>query len=442
MRPHSIWLDLIPKLNRHSPRSKSAQRKRKLLRSLLRKLKETHPELYGGVRHATLTKEMAEAFCSQLRQDAPGHVFKYQNNVFIRGLERGKKELNWNVYIPPIVSSSTRDRPNFTQESMRMLRRFRDIEKVFLASLERELPNDKAVLYGYLTFSACAFGGLLERRWLISWLRDPMSGLVYEDGLAWVELYIESENIAFEHRRWFIDPLTLMILCRIHPKLTDNHGGNGKIYEVRQESSLGTYLERLWRHLDLSKDTKPATFSEFLRMAYTRIAIYSRPFLAEYAVGKIKGTSVPPEAWMRLRTSKCVRVPVSMDDDNEEIHKRFSETPSLRSKVITMGPSLRSEIFDIIHPKECRESRKRITTTESKKNLQDFIDRFQSRLTMLGWLLCQWAIFMMTHKKGKRKRSRIAPSTVRTYLACIAKSLDILIGSDNFLEYTEREFYS
>lgn len=444
MRPHRIWLDLASKVDRHSAQARAARRKRKLFRALLRQLRNKLPELYSGDKHVSLSKEQIEAFREHLRHEVPGHVFKSQNNLFVRGLERGRQELSWDVYIPSPVTFSTRERPSFTRNDMFLFHRFRVIEEAFLTSLERELPDDQDVLHGYLAFSASAFGGLLEHRGLEAWLCNPLHNLVYDKGLAWVELNFDSNDGSSKHRRWFIDPLTLMILCRIHAKLTTKSKEQGfELLETRKQAAdLNTCLRKLWGHLGLSKCSKPSSPSEFLRMAAMRIAIYSSPFLADYALGKIRAASISPEAWIRVRTGKAVPVLAKTDDVGKEIRGTFAEISKQGSNASSLGPSLRSEIFDAIHPKEYREARKAFTTTESKKRLRSFIDRSQGKLTMVGWLLCQWALFMMSHRKGRRKRSRIAPSTVRTYLACITKPIDILVGNDNLLEYTELEFYT
>ncbi|EAU55209.1 tyrosine-type recombinase/integrase [Mariprofundus ferrooxydans] len=440
IKPHKIWLGLAPRPSKNNPRSQPAVRKRIQFRILMRLLHGSFPEIYAGVIGASWTKQEAEDFCDVLRKDAPGHIYKQRRNLLVQGLERGAGQLGWQVYIPAPVTYATREPPHFTGDAMRGLGKLRAFESLFLQSLDRPLTDGSSILLGYLAFSASVYGGLLSRQWLIAWLRDPFEGLVFEEDIAWVEIYRpvyfnkeHSGECISLHKRWFIDPLTLLILGRI--RLSIQIGSN------RLRVDPWQYLTQLMDHLQLDINHRQKNLSDFLAMAHTRISLYSKPYLADYAIEKIKSVSLPADVWARVRVGHAVPIELrALSLDSDFIPKEKSK--NIKQAVTDMPPALWAKLYEAIHPKECRARKEGGSSASSKTAVQIFLELHGSKMSQLGWLIAQWAIMLFTYKRGIRKGSKIAPSSVRTYVTTIARKLQVHVGGSDIMALNECEFYA
>jgi len=439
-RPHNLWRSLVPRPNKMSAKSKPAQRKRKQLLIMLKILKDAYPDIYQGKPSATLSKEEAEEFCEQLRLNMPGYIYKQRRNFFILGLERGQDTLKWDVYIPAPITTASREPPFFTHNAMISLNKLRDIERVFLKSLDSPIPENKSVILGYLIFSAAVYGGLLNRHWLIAWIKKPIEGLIYEEPIAWVDLYRdmtgkgqqEYDKTRMLHRRWFLDPLTLLLVCKFKDQIT---------FGSYKRSDPRIHLKSLMDHLNIPNDIRPKSLAGFLSLAHTKIAMYSKTYLADYGSGAIKSASIPADIWARVRTGRPA--PISARTPNIEqpyfpIDKTTKQTIHGRGK---MTASVRKMLYEAIFPKKSRDKKERISSAQSKNNILKFLDIYGSDLSPIGWLLAQWAVNLLTYKRGVRKGSKMAASSVLSYITTITKPLHIHVLNDNITEYLELEFY-
>lgn len=439
-RPHEIWRSLAPRPDKRSLGSRPAQRKRKQLLVLLKTLKEDHPNIYAGIAGVTLSKVEAERFCEKLRIDTPGHVYKQRRNLFVLGLEKGVKQLGWDLYIPAPVSSYRRETPYFTRNTMFSLSRLREIEKCVIESLDNPIPENKSISLGYLIFTATVYGGLINRDWLIAWTRNPFDGLVYDEPIAWIELYRSitgkkgrsSDQVQALHKRWFVDPLTLLLLGRLHDQI---------IRANYERSDPWTHLRTLMDHLDIPDHIRPKSLAEFLRIAHIRVALHSKPYLADYGAGKLKSASLPPEIWARIRTGKPVPIPDQLPDTEAETIPSLQKKLRPKSFHGSMTPALWRNLYEAIFPKESRQKEKRTSSGQSKANLNRFLDIYGDQLSPLAWLIAQWAISLLTYKRGIRKGSKIAASSVHSYVTTIAKPLHIHVADNDLRGFSEAEFY-
>jgi len=439
-RPHEVWRRIVPRPNKMNPNSKPAQRKRKQLLVMLKLLNDAHPDIYQGKPGASLSKAESEAFCEKLRLNVPGYIYKQRRNFFIFGLERGEKTLKWDVYIPAPITTASRETPFFTRDAMISLNKLRDIEQAFLKSLDNPIPENKSIILGYLIFSAAVYGGLLNRNWLITWISKPVKGLIYEEPIAWVDLYRnmneknpqESDQAKMLHRRWFLDPLTLLLVCRLRDQI--------KLVSYKR-SDPRVHLQSLMEHLGIPDKTRPKTLDMFLDLAHTKTALYAKTYLADYGSGKIKSASIPANVWARVRTGKSVPISVctpSIEQAYFPIDKTTKKTIHVTGR---MTAPIRKMLYEAIFPKQSRQKKKRITSAQSKNNILKFLDIYGSELSPVGWLLAQWAINLLKHKRGIRKGSKMAASSVHSYITTITKPLHIHVSNDNITEYSETEFY-
>ena len=269
-RPHEIWRSLAPRPDKRSFNSRPAQRKRKQLLEMLKALKEDHPNIYAGLAGATLSKVEAESFCETLRINAPGHIYTQRRNLFILGLEKGVKDLGWDLYIPAPVSPYRRETPYFKRNSMLSLSMLRKIEKCFIESLDKPIPENKSIAFGYVIFTATVYGGLLDRDWLIAWTRNPFDGWVFDKPIAWVELYrsvtgkkdeasVQTQTL---HNRWFLDPVSLLLFGRLHNQI---------IQANYKRSDPWVHLRTLSDHMDVEDHIRPNTLAACLKSSYRRV---------------------------------------------------------------------------------------------------------------------------------------------------------------------------
>lgn len=438
--PHPIWLSIIKKPNKTSPLAKPARRKYKQLKFLLESLKEKHPDIYSGTSNTCLTREEADQFCNYLQTEAPGHIYKQRKNLFILGLERGEKQLGWNVYIPAPVTTSMREPARFTKESFQNMQKLRTIEVALLHSLRNPIPDNHGIILGYLTFTSIVYGGLLEKQWLISWLKLPMENLIYEDDLAWLDLYREihskqkGDDVRRLHKRWFIDPLTLLILSSKKDYIKLSHA---------KRTDPWTHLSSLMHHLNIpdNKDKRPENMREFITLAHTRLSIYVKEYLADYALGKIKSASLSPAVWARIR--KGVPIPIeshSTTIDEEQNYRRRAFPKVLHNKK-KMPSNMLNKLYSAIFPMPTRKKEAKYVSGQSKKNVEEYLSIYGDQISPVVSLIAQWCINQFTYKKGRRRGSMIASSTVHSYVTTIAKPLHLHVLYDDITNYSEVEFY-
>lgn len=406
---------------------------------MLKWLNEDHPDLYAGVIGAILTRDDAEAFCEKLRINMPAHVYRQRRNLFVLGLEKGAKELDWNVHIPAPIGTYKREAPYFTRSAMFSLVRLREIENRFLESLNRPIPEIHHVVLGYIVFSAAMYGGLIDRYWLIAWLKDPFYGLVYDHHIAWVELYrsltgkqndsdVQGRRL---HRRWFPDPLTLLLMGKLQRFITQAQ---------YKRTNPWQYLLALMEHLEIPGPTRPKSLAEFLGVAHTRVALHSKTYLADYAASKLKSASLPPEIWARLRSGKSLPIKAEASYFEAE-QSRLVKQLSIPVNKVSMTPSMWRKLYEAIYPNVSRSKAKRSSSAESKKNIQEFLDQYGVQLNPIGWLLAEWAKHLLSYKPGNRKGSKIAASSVYQYITTIAKPLSAHLGDEDIRGLSESEFY-
>jgi len=439
-RPHDIWRNLVPRPNKTSSKSKPARRKRKHLLVMLKMLKEAHPEIYQGKPNTCLTKVESEAFCEQLRLNVAGYIYKQRRNFFILGLERGEEVLGWDVYIPAPITTVSREPPLFTRDTMTSLHKLRDIEHDFLKSLDNPIPKNSSIMLGYLVFSAAVYGGFLNSKWLIVWIRNPVKGLVYEKPIAWVDLYRdmigkgqqETDQTKMIHRRWFLDPLTLLLVSKLRDQIT---------FDSYKRSDPRVHLQSLMDHLNIPEGVRPKTLARFLALAHTKTALYSKTYLADYGAGVIKSASLPKEVWARVRTGKPLPIKASIPSSEPTYFPMDKKNKKAISVTGRMTYPFRKKLYEAIFPKESRQKNKRISSAQSKNNILKFLDIYGNDLSPVGWLLAEWAVNLLTYKRGIRKGSKIAASSVHSYITTITKPLHIHVSNDNITEYSETEFY-
>ena len=163
--------------------------------------------------------------------------------------------------------------------------------------------------------------------------------------------------------------------------------------------------------------------------------------MADYGAGKLKSASLPPEVWARIRTGKPVPISEQLPDTEAETIPILEKKLRPQTSYSSMTPALWRSLYEAIFPKASRQKEKKTSSGQSKANIYQFLDVYGDKLSPLGWLMAQWAISLLTYKRGRRKGSKIAASSVHSYVTTIARPLHIHVADNDIREFSEAEFY-
>jgi len=235
------------------------------------------------------------------------------------------------------------------------------------------------------------------------------------------------------HKRWFVDPLTLLLMGKLYEQINNTN---------IQRADPFRYLNALMKYLEISDDVKFRNLPDFLHVAKTRMGLYSKPYLVDFGAGSIKSASLPPKVWARMRTGQPIQI---VKKEPAISAKYFTPKTSFKkplNQLIKMKSNLWRKFYNSIYPQTSRQKEVKTTSSQSKKNIADFLGLHGSELSTLGWLLADWAKWLLTNRSGQRKGSKIRASSVYSYITSIAKSLHVHCGDDDLLKYSDLEFYA
>jgi integrase len=455
--PAELWMELLP---RCEDRTKAAGYRRDYCFEILKILAESHPDLYSGKAGAELTVAEATALVDILKKNTPGHVLKHKISYLVRGLEKGVIQLGWDAAVPHPPVIIPRDRPRLTYEDFQRLPDYYEIEKTFLANLTKDAPETPSARVGQLLLSSVLFGGLVEKRWMIPWIQALPSPQCFHSTL-WLDMVLTNEHLKRERknsrkktaqefksthsskrdwkilRRWFADPLTQILILRWYEKFPADRN---EMHRLSPLLAIKHYLEGM---LPSSFKVTESLISDLLSGAATRLGLSVPPFLMAYAEGRIKSVSLPPLVWHRLLTGQrtvnnkaLIEEPLPIEENIPNITSGQVVAPAIQEQLLR-------KILSEILPRETHWKQKQ---TEVRSALKLFYEDHSEKINQTLACLIHWCSDMLIHCDRKelirgRKKSKLRPSSVRTYLDTVGKRLISVAGDLDILDLEGDELH-
>ena len=405
---------------------------------VLTKLKELSPKLYSGDRSVKVDNGVIKNLFKILKpKNGKASLTNEKLRFFIKGLERGKKELDWHVDVPhqPIVlpKGYNRIRPSV----MIQMAEYRKIEQIFMTDLERPLPDDKLLQLGQIVISAILYGGINHQVWANAFWEGLTNSWCYQwQDLVWIDLWAENrpdseleqwdlQRNASQYRRWLADPLTQLLLIR---RVKTKNG-----FVCSKNTSLKQAYNHYAQHLSLYHGTALPSLDKLLKCANAWSTLHVPPFLSAYMENRISSTSLPDPTWLRVLTGK-------------HFPRAHQPQQMTRSKATNSKFQGDTETQIELIKQLCQGLAKREFHSRNKVILwiKSFIEKNNSSLGCCSYLLANWAIQLLSHKQSPlelRQNKHEKISTAQNYVSTIYKDLLDVAGAVDLFILDEEELH-
>ncbi len=367
---------------------------------------------------------------------------KYLKRFLSNGLLKGEEALCWKVSVPPpeltVISSFNPHTPTAfiaMRDFSTQLSRFEKTLTPCWAAQFDQVDSVK-LRWGQLLFSAAVFGGLLDSAAVLQ-LPFAKPNLRYHQDYIWIDFFTDEypESVKADRglRRWFLDPVSLVLLARI-PSISER---------LQERVQLQTWLnEALYVFLfflqtGASQIPVGATgVSSSIRDCYSTISTAYRiilpPYLVDYCAGHVVSSALPELSWLRVLFGKKQPLKETVEYPSEVIEERslaersrFSVQTSNKQK-----QQLFSNIKKALH-------RKQDAKEPSYKTIQNNFETLLLHAYPISPLLaCLIEWFQLRHRKKDIRRS-----TAYQQLTSIGRELLTGIDDDSFLTMCADEFY-
>ena len=406
----------------------AAKRRRQL--QVLELVRKTRPGLLRGDRDSAISPNEVADWVKTIQGDsaATTHEVRDQINFLALSLDRGRRELNWQVEAPAPLQLIHRERNPFTPQLFAGLNDYRD----WYASVSQQISSNrfKSILYhgnqsaghrklepefvswGLVLFFAISRDGLINTKY-VSALPLFSENLTIHAGYAWLELFSTVPE-KFHRRpppqfRWFLGPTTLAVLLRHLSKF--GHP------EIKEDKTAKSFTEKAWRHF--TKAVAEPSFSITACASYAEAAMrFPLPaYLVNSLSGRLVGTSLSENRWQQLILGGFNRHPAATKVtgiDNQPAlttgnHLHLAE----RSR--TTPPRFSTEILRTLRQRVYnRRDEKRLSYAEISASINEAIEQAQKGAVIVE-CVCLWVRALHLRK--------LKPRTLYTYLGTIGFAL-------------------
>ncbi|MFO1207425.1 MAG: tyrosine-type recombinase/integrase [Burkholderiales bacterium] len=423
---------------------------RRLLAILAEYVPKVLPCLARGVRVDGKLLERALMAAADLV--APERGFVIQRRI-LEVIDAGNKSGRFVIPIPWIPVPALPSPPSpFVHADFERMIHFAPVLTIFCDSLARAVPRTAAEQWGRIFFSALHYGGQLQAEWLLA---IPAAVAQRHDAeLRWLDLYpppagirVGSRGSAADHetsiaprtmapdandeqpiRRWFVDPLTRLLLAGSlqAPIATITPPGRGHgervMHCIHAYAAAAGFAEQL-----------PSSFTVLTAAARTRLHLHVPPVLVAYMAGTYASASVTARTWERM-----LRPP-------QRAVVELAATPPARA---TTASAADADDFD----------------TEDPPNEEEWVDQFRALVVVIrnsqgplrkdvaqwrkansGTLLpsiarvAEWIeVWLLGWRRG---HAPLSPKTIYQLLNCAGKRLVGLLGDTDPVDLKDEDAF-
>lgn len=269
-------------------------------KALLHKIQQKHSELLScHAQSFQLDKASIQSILLDVKSAAPkGQGFNYRRR-FLEVIEAGNTLGRLDIGIPYVPAPLPPMPPSpFTHLNMQKRAKINPLLEKFSQSLGDSSEMSLEAWWGQVLLSAILYGALVDSVFLMELIkslveksRDPQ--------FRWVSLYpIKGKNPP-KHpalRRWFIDPVTRLILVR---SINERHAIRPGFKGVSDGQNVYRLISAYAKERGFSEQL-PGGIKALLDGARARLHFHMPPWLVEYACDRLVSTSLPEHVWERL----------------------------------------------------------------------------------------------------------------------------------------------
>jgi len=422
-------------------RYQRARERYQRLWSILETLEQNTPGVIEGQQGLVILDATITAVFDALHLNTPPKALRKTHNFLVKGLERGHKQLKWSVTIPSPLVTVTRKPPTITTASFAELNNWDALVEAHDAFPRVAALSGHALhkwLIGRWLFQLIREGVLLHKRYVEQLPASFEQGIMLANNTAFLTLVegmqstkdeekaeyndavdgdapsktppetpIEKEQ-GFCYRRLFLSPISQLLLLNIYQERGKEWPRTATNSRLPIAQCLRSYLKHI------TNNASPVHNSALLSMAHTASSLDRPPVLNHYASRANIALSLRPSSWQRL-LHRCVLTDTSVDTSDNDVYLEFQEPTQSHT-----SPS--DQLQQLRQLQRCFSNSLvgRVSEREAIHNIDTFLN-VSSRNGAMVTLLAKWCHKLL--KKGGRVKSRLAVSSVTTYLSTIGQPL-------------------
>lgn len=367
-------------------------------------------------------------------QDSANRATTHLRRFLRAGTAKGAQELGWQVELPPTEMTIISEKNPITPDGFIQLAQLRQQIKAFEERLVNP-PNNPSVslIYGQLLFSATVFGGLADPKAMLQ-LPYAKEKIRHHKDYVWVDLFTDDypKHTQAERglRRWFPDPVSLILLTRL-PDLPQGYEDKNKLRRWLNQA-LAQFICSL-----LDDALGRATYKEqqaLIRHWRATVSVYHHTFLPPYLVrhctGESSSTAWPELVWLRvLQQQALIQSPT---DENAGLTIDEPE-PIITPAPLTINNSGKKQVFSGIRDALYKDS------TTPEPSLRLLLERL-SKLKIEAEQASPLLFCLIDWIKKRLRSTEIRRSTAYVQLTSIGSGLLSNFDESELLSLSAEDF--
>lgn len=446
-----------------------------LKREIKRKQKKDHPRQY--------MQQIAKEMCPELFLKPPQEPQKKdisaiekrllkntynKREVYInlfRCLIRSRaKKYHWTQYTRrQLFSCITPEKSPFDYNSGKKIKHAYYIKEAFQWFIIHQLKNHNITLEDQLINILCSaliFDRFLDKRYLNKLLiHNLMTKTNYSSGHLWVELDIPEHLKHIPAKRWFVHPITMVLLLNLHKRLKHTEIQTDKILDSFETFGKNKahilkrlkYIKKTYHKQTGKKDYYSSlSWEKFIKALTLGSQLQLPGYSIAYLTGQTDSTSLTESAWTRLRHKR----PITIDTTAQQKTRKKKTSVNINSLLLTGEPASVDFVATIDAVKTIKKTLNQVQSpiyngskelSDSKKRLQLLTDVLNILLKnnsgqypAVLLLLMDYGLHMI--RNGTRTKKTPALKTIKEYLSSILKPLVIEAIDSDIINMSELEF--
>lgn len=357
-------------------------------------------------------------------EEFSGDPRRWAINFLVRGLERGRKELGWQVRPPARIVKLRLPSPALNPERFGELTVADALRTAFVERWRTHEPARPSVQAGDVLFAAIAYSAIIHPQRLIGFCQHAHTHLNRFEQTSWVEW----PSGANRWDRVLLDPITEALLLRWRIERGDTPLLDGAVVATSIWQAINAVLP-LRRQNIRSLRALLAPFHSFW-------AFELPPAIHRWAIGELASAVLPPTAFFRVLSRQKLRaqeVAVETSDATEKgsaASDPVQHTPRAPTGDVPVSGQAWIQKLRTIVPRRKKPSP---SVPKVSQALKDFIASVPAG--SLPALLAQWILRDIQPKRSGGRKLRI--SSAYTLLSRVDKRLSLLLADISPLNLIE-----
>lgn len=356
-------------------------------------------------------------------EEFAGDPRRWAINFLVRGLERGRKELGWQVRPPSRIVKLRLPSPALNPERFAELAEADALRTAFVERWRTHEPARPTLEAGDILFAAIAYSAIIHPQRLIGFCQHAHTPLNRFEQTSWVEW----PSGANRWDRVLLDPITEALLLRWRIERGNTPLLDGAVVATSIWQAIDAVL-RLRQQKIRSLRALLAPFQSFW-------AFELPPVIHRWALGQQASAVLPPAAFFRVLSRQRLRAPLAVEtSDAAEQDNTGSDpvphTPPAPCVDVRVSGQAWIQKLRAVVP---RRKKPAPTLPKVSLGLKDFIASVPAG--SLPALLAQWILRDIQPKRIGGRKLRI--SSAFTLLSRVDRRLSIVLADTSPLSLIE-----